>query len=92
MAAMKVMNSEQLLAAAHKFPKSNSRNFIAAQLYQNSNMNVQAIALAEDNVKVNPRDFNSWRMIAILSPIDSEKRNNAIDQMKKLNPRDDRIK
>ena len=92
MTAMKVKNSEQLLAAAHKFPKSNSRNFIAAQLYQNSNMNDQAIALAEDNVKENPRDFNSWRMIAILSPIDSEKAKSAITQMKKLNPRDDRIK
>jgi hypothetical protein len=92
MTAMKVKNSEQLLAATQKYPKSNSRNFTAAQLYQNSNMNDQAISLAEDNIKVNPRDFNSWRMIAILSPVGSEKRNNAIDQMKKLNPRDDRIK
>jgi hypothetical protein len=92
MTAMKVKNSEQVLAATQKYPKSNSRNFTAAQLYQNSNMNDQAISIAEDNVKANPRDFNSWRMIAILSPIDSEKRNNAIDQMKKLNPRDDRIK
>ena len=92
MTAMKVKNSEQLLAATQKYPKSNSRNFTAAQLYQSSNMNDQAISLAEDNVKVNPRDFLSWRMIAILSPVDSEKAKNAITQMKNLNPRDDRIK
>jgi O-antigen ligase len=92
MMAMKSRNSEQLLAAAHNFPKSNSRNFTAAQLYQNSNMNDQAIALAEDNIKVNPRDFNSWRMIAILSPIESEKRKTAVSKMKELNPRDNRIK
>jgi hypothetical protein len=55
-------------------------------------MNDQAIALAEDNVKENPRDFNSWRMIAILSPIESEKRKTAVSKMKELNPRDDRIK
>jgi hypothetical protein len=92
MTAMKVKNSEQVLAATQKYPKSNSRNFTAAQLYQNSNMNDQAISIAEDNVKANPRDFNSWRMIAILSPVDSEKAKNAIENMKKLNPRDDRIK
>jgi len=90
--AMKSRSSEQLLAATQKFPKSNSRNFIAAQVYQNSQMNDQAIALLEDNVKTNPRDFNSWRMIAILFPIDSEKSKNAIEQMKKLNPRDKNIK
>ncbi len=90
--AMKSNSSEQLLAATQKFPKSNSRNFTAARVYENSQMNDQAIALAEDNVKINPRDFNSWRMIAILSPIDSEKAKNAIENMKKLNPRDDRIK
>jgi hypothetical protein len=55
-------------------------------------MNDQAIAIAEDNVKVNPRDFNSWRMIAILSPADSDMAKNAIENMKDLNPRDDRIK
>jgi hypothetical protein len=31
-------------------------------------------------------------MIAILSPVESEKAKNAVEQMKKLNPRDDRIK
>ena len=61
-------------------------------MYQNSQLNEQAISIAEDNVKVNPRDFNSWRMIAILSPVESEKAKNAVEQMKKLNPRDDRIK
>jgi O-antigen ligase len=90
--ALKSRNSEQVIAATQKFPKSNSRNFTAAQMYQNSQMIDQAIAIAEDNVKVNPRDFNSWRMIAILSPAESEKAKSAIAQMKKLNPRDDRIK
>jgi hypothetical protein len=90
--ALKSRNSEQVLAATQKFPKSNSRNFTAAQMYQNSQMNDQAIAIAEDNVKVNPRDFYSWRMIAILSPADSDKAKNAIENMKDLNPRDDRIK
>ena len=90
--ALKSRNGEQLIAATQKFPKSNSRNLIAAQMYQNSQLNEQAISIAEDNVKVNPRDFNSWRMIAILSPIESEKAKNAVEQMKKLNPRDDRIK
>jgi O-antigen ligase len=90
--ALKSRNSEQVLAATQKFPKSNSRNLTAAQTYQNSQMNEQAIAIAEDNVKVNPRDFNSWRMIAALSPADSDKAKNAIENMKKLNPRDDRIK
>lgn len=91
-AALKSRSSEQVIAATQKFPKSNSRNLTAAQMYQNSQLNEQAISIAEDNVKVNPRDFNSWRMIAILSPIESEKAKNAVEQMKKLNPRDDRIK
>jgi len=90
--ALKGRNSEQIIAETQKFPKSNSRNFTAAQMYQNSQMNDKAIAIAEDNVKVNPRDFNSWRMIAILSPVESERAKMAIAQMKKLNPRDDRIK
>jgi O-antigen ligase len=90
--ALKSRNSEQILAVTQKFPKSNSRNLTAAQLYQNSQMSDQAIAIAEDNVKANPRDFNSWRMIAALSPADSDKAKNAIENMKKLNPRDDRIK
>jgi O-antigen ligase len=90
--AIKSRSGEQVMAATQKFPKSNSRNLIAAQLYQNSQLNEQAIAIAEDNVKVNPRDFNSWRMIAILSPVESEKAKNAVEQMKILNPRDDRIK
>jgi O-antigen ligase len=90
--AMKSRSSEQLLAVTQKFPVSNSRNFTAAQLYQNSQMNDQAIALVEANVKTNPRDFNSWRMIANLYPIDSEKAMSAIAQMKKLNPRDKSIK
>ena len=80
------------MAATQKFPKSNSRNLTAAQLYQNSQLNAEAISIAEDNVKINPRDFNSWRMIAILSPVDSEKAKNAVAQMKKLNPRDKSIK
>ena len=90
--ALKSRNGEQVIAATQKFPKSNSRNLTAAQMYQNSQLNEQAISIAEDNVKVNPRDFNSWRMIAILSPVESEKSKNAVEQMKKLNPRDDRIK
>jgi hypothetical protein len=90
--ALKARSSEQIISETQKFPKSNSRNFTAAQMYQNSQMIEQAIAIAEDNVKVNPRDFNSWRMIAILSPAESEKAKSAITQMKKLNPRDDRIK
>ena len=90
--AIKSRSGEQIMAATQKFPKSNSRNFIAAQIYQNSQLNEQAISIAEDNVKTNPRDFNSWRMIAILSPVESEKAKNAVEQMKKLNPRDDRIK
>jgi len=90
--AMKSRSSEQLLAATQKFPKSNIRNLTAAQLYQNSQMNDQAMALVEENVKTNPRDFNSWRMIAILSPVDSEKAKNAVNEMKKLNPRDKSIK
>ena len=90
--ALKSRNSEQVIAATQKFPKLNSRNFTAAQMYQNSQLNDQAISIAEDNVKVNPRDFNSWRMIAALSPADSDKAKNAIENMKKLNPRDDRIK
>ena len=90
--AIKSRSGEQIMAATQKFPKSNSRNFIAAQLYQNSQLNEQAISIAEDNVKTNPRDFNSWRMIAILAPVESEKAKNAVEQMKKLNPRDDRIK
>ena len=89
---MKGRSSEQIIAETQKFPKSNSRNFTAAQIYQNSQMNDQAIAIAEDNVKINPRDFNSWRMIAILSPVDSVKGKNAVFQMKKLNPRDKSIK
>ena len=90
--AIKSRSGEQIMAATQKFPKSNSRNFIAAQIYQNSQLNEQAISIAEDNVKTNTRDFNSWRMIAILSPVESEKAKNAVEQMKKLNPRDDRIK
>jgi O-antigen ligase len=90
--AIKSRSGEQVIAATQKFPKSNSRNLTAAQLYQNSQLNEQAISIAEDNVKVNPRDFNSWRMIAALSPADSDKAKNAIENMKKLNPRDDRIK
>jgi O-antigen ligase len=90
--ALKSRNSEQVIAATQKFPKLNTRNLTAAQMYQNSQLNDQAISIAEDNVKVNPRDFNSWRMIAMLSPVDSEKARNAVEQMKKLNPRDDRIK
>ena len=90
--AIKSRSGEQIMAATQKFPKSNSRNFIAAQIYQNSQLNEQAISIAEDNVKTNPRDFNSWSMIAILSPVESEKAKNAVEQMKKLNPRDDRIK
>jgi O-antigen ligase len=90
--ALKSRNSEQVLAATQKYPKSNSRNFTAAQLYQNSQMNDQAIAIAEDNVKVNPRDFYSWAMIANLSPVESEKAKNAVKQMKKLNPRNKDIK
>ena len=90
--ALKSRSSEQVMAATQKFPKSNSRNLTAAQLYQNSQLNAEAISIAEDNVKINPRDFNSWRMIAILSPVESEKAKNAVEQMKKLNPRDDRIK
>jgi O-antigen ligase/uncharacterized protein YbaA (DUF1428 family) len=90
--AIKSRNGEQVIAATQKFPKSNSRNFTAAQLYQNSQLNEQALSIAEDNVKMNPRDFMSWRMIAILSPAESEKAKNAVEQMKKLNPRDDRIK
>jgi O-antigen ligase len=90
--ALKSRSSEQVMAATKKFPKSNSRNLTAAQLYQNSQLNAEAISIAEDNVKINPRDFNSWRMIAILSPVDSEKAKNAVAQMKKLNPRDKSIK
>jgi len=90
--ALKSRNGEQVLAATQKYPKSNSRNFTAAQLYQNSQMNDQAIAIAEDNVKVNPRDFYSWAMIANLSPVESEKAKNAVKQMKKLNPRNKDIK
>ena len=90
--AIKSRSGEQIMAATQKFPKSNSRNLIAAQIYQNSQLNAEAISIAEDNVKINPRDFNSWRMIAILSPVESEKAKNAVEQMKKLNPRDDRIK
>ena len=90
--AMKGRSSEQIIAETQKFPKSNSRNFSAAQIYQNSQLNDQGIAIAEDNVKINPRDFNSWRMIAILSPVDSVKGKNAVAQMKKLNPRDKSIK
>ena len=90
--AMNGRSSEQIMAETQKFPKSNSRNLTAAQIYQNSQMNDIAMAIAEDNVKINPRDFNSWRMIAILSPVDSEKGKNAVAQMKKLNPRDKSIK
>ena len=92
LSAVNSRSGETVLKATRQYPISINRNFTAAQLFQNSKMNDQAISLAEANIEINPRDFNSWRMIAILTPVDSTKHVNAVSQMRILNPRDKSIK
>ncbi len=77
-----VMNSLQV------FPKDTGRMLMAANIFLQSNLPDQAIAIAREITVMNPRDYNAWLLLVEKLPKDSEERINALKNLNGLNPRD----
>ena len=77
-----VMNSLQV------FPKDTGRMLMAANIFLQSNLPDQAIAIAREITVMNPRDYNAWLLLVEKLPKDSEERINALKNLNRLNPRD----
>jgi hypothetical protein len=76
------MNSLQV------FPKDTGRMLMAANIFLQSNLPDQAIAIAREITVMNPRDYNAWLLLVEKLPKDSEERINALKNLNGLNPRD----
>ena len=85
-------NPDNIFVAAQKWPTDTSRLLYGALLFQSNKLDKQALELAQIAIKQNPRSFEAWDFIS-KSPVASEaQKQNAIDEMVKLDPYNKSIK
>ena len=90
--AMKAGNAEQVVAAANRWPLDSYRLAnISIALAQNK-FEAQGLEIARKGAVFNPDYFDSWKVIAGIPGSTSEEKKKAIEEMKRLDPRNNSIK
>ena len=84
--AVQSRNANLIIAAALKSPEDTGRTIQAAQLLLNSKLIPQGIELTKHVLKVHPRDFNAWSLLAGSTQPGSKENVLAANKLKQLNP------
>lgn len=87
--ALKAQNVEKVEAAltpAYLSPTDSYRLASAAILFENSKMHDKALKYALEGVKYNPDYFDAWRVLYSLSGATQEQKNEALANLKRLDP------
>jgi hypothetical protein len=79
-------NAIRITEAAKFFPKNNYFFVYAAQIFLDNNLEDQALTMAQDALRANPRDFNAWKMLVANPKLGESERAAAIEKMKELDP------
>lgn len=78
-------SAEQIIAAADKWPRSNSRFVQTIGLFLRSDMPEEALRTAQNVVRFNKNSFEGWFYIYNIS-VDRKVKNEALENLKQLDP------
>jgi len=89
--ALQSHNGNQVISAALSYPEDSHRTMDAANQLNSSNLKEAGLKLARHVVKVNPRSYEAWYFISVVTnPISSEHKK-AFSILQTLNPHDNSI-
>ena len=90
--AVESRDANKVVNAALSYPEDTSRTMRAANMLNSSGLQKEALNLAKHVLKINPRSYEAWNFIYILSAPNSVEKNVAFQKLKELNPHDPSLK
>lgn len=85
-------NSDKIINAIYKWPTDTSRFLYGSQVFSDNSLNEQAIKIARDTVKNNPRSFNAWYFLYNSESVSNIEKKNIIAKLRKLDPNNPELK
>ena len=82
----------KIQAAAFKFPIDSWRMANATLIFENNKLYPQAIEMARKGVTYNPDSFDAWKVLGAVSQATPAEKTQAIEMMRKLDPRNKELK
>ena len=82
----------KIQAAAFKFPIDSWRMANATLIFENNKLYPQAIEMARKGVTYNPDSFDAWKVLGAVSQATPAEKAQAIEMMRKLDPRNKELK
>lgn len=90
--AMSSNDALKIQAAALKFPMDSWRMANATLIFENNKLYPQAIEMARKGVTHNPDSFDAWKVLGAVSQATPAEKAQAIEMMRKLDPRNKELK
>ena len=90
--ALRGQKVELVQQAALAWPMDSNRLANAANTLAQNKFNSQALLVAREAVKFNPRSFDAWNVLSAIETIPPSEKVNAIKRMKELDPLNTEIK
>ncbi len=84
--ALQSGDATKIVAAADAYPGNTYYFNYAGDVLLRNKLEDQALELARKSIEMNPRDFNGWKLLISNPKLDTPERENAIAEMKKLDP------
>jgi O-antigen ligase len=85
--AMQSRDGNRVIQSAGRFPIDTGRSLSVAQLLASNKLVPQALNVLKEIIKINPKNYNAWVLIAQISDPKSELHIKALSRLKELNPR-----
>jgi O-antigen ligase len=82
----------KIQVAAFKFPIDSWRMANATLIFENNKLYPQAIEMARKGVTYNPDSFDAWKVLGAVSQATPAEKAQAIEMMRKLDPRNKELK
>jgi predicted Zn-dependent protease len=84
--ALTTGDATKIVEAANGFPGNTYYFNYAGDVLLQNKLEDQALEMARKSIALNPRDFNGWRLLIANPKLEATERENAIFEMKKLDP------
>jgi O-antigen ligase len=84
--AQSVQAVESALTSSYLSPRDSARMAQAALLFENSKIHDKAYFYAKEGIAFNPNYFDAWRVLYSLTNTPQEERDQALKEMKRLDP------
>jgi O-antigen ligase len=79
-------NANQIISEVNSYPEDETRKINTAQLLAGSNLKSQAIFILKNVVSENPKNYNAWNLLYVITDHSSPDYGAAYRKIKELNP------